>query len=271
LSLLESSIHDGHVASPLIPFAHIETVLSVLAQLAPTRQALETMEEDTTKADETSRSNLGGTLAEAIEPRLQGRQDPILERLSSALEAAEGGSGQHDGIYADAVRLAILAKLFSRSAKPDRPEATSRTKTALPKWRLKRVIDYIDANLADKITLASLARAAGLSRMHFAAQFRAAMGVPPHEFVLRRRIECAQRLLLETDSTLVDIALSVGFQTQAHFTTVFKRFVGDTPHHWRSATLAKTQSMVASNSNRDSLIPSSMQLLERHEYQGRMR
>jgi AraC-like DNA-binding protein len=76
---------------------------------------------------------------------------------------------------------------------------------------------------------------------------------------------------METDSTLVDIALSVGFQTQAHFTTVFKRFVGDTPHHWRSATLAKTQSMVASNSNRDSLIPSSMQLLERHEYQGRMR
>jgi AraC family transcriptional regulator len=119
--------------------------------------------------------------------------------------------------------------------------------------------------------LASLAQAVGLSRMHFAAQFRAAMGVPPHEFVLRRRIECTQRLLLETDSTLVDIALSVGFQTQAHFTTVFKRFVGDTPHRWRSATLAKTQSMVASANDRDSLIPSSMQLLERHEYQGRTR
>jgi len=274
LSLLGSSIHDGHGASPLIPFAHVETVLSVLAQLAPTRQPLETMEVDTTKVDETcpSRSNLGGKLAEAIEPTFRGKsQDPLLERLSSALEADEGGSGQHDGIYADAVRLAILAKLFSRSAKPDRPEATSRTKTALPKWRLKRVIDYVDTNLADKITLASLAQAAGLSRMHFAAQFRAAMDVPPHEFVLRRRIECAQRLLLETDLTLVDIALSVGFQTQAHFTTVFKRFVGDTPHHWRSATLAKTQSMVASASNRDSFIPSSMQLLERHEYQGRMR
>ena len=274
MSLLDSSIHDGHGASPLIPFAHVETVLSVLAQLAPTRQALETMEVDTTKADETcpSRSNLGSKLAETIEPTFRGKpQDPILERLSNALEAAEGGSGQHDGIYADAVRLAILAKLFSRSAKPDRPEATSRTKTALPKWRLKRVIDYVDANLADKITLASLAQAVGLSRMHFAAQFRAAMGVPPHEFVLRRRIECTQRLLLETDSTLVDIALSVGFQTQAHFTTVFKRFVGDTPHRWRSATLAKTQSMVASATNRDSLIPSSMQLLERHEYHGRTR
>jgi len=273
LSLLDSSIHDGHGASPLIPFARIETVLSVLAQLAPTRQALETMEGDTIKADETcpSRSNLGSKLAETIEPTFRGKpQDPILERLSNALEAAEGGSGQHDGIYADAVRLAILAKLFSRSAKPDRPEATSRTKTALPKWRLKRVIDYVDANLADKITLASLAQAVGLSRMHFAAQFRAAMGVP-HEFVLRRRIECTQRLLLETDSTLVDIALSVGFQTQAHFTTVFKRFVGDTPHRWRSATLAKTQSMVASANDRDSLIPSSMQLLERHEYQGRTR
>ena len=62
--------------------------------------------------------------------------------------------------------------------------------------------------------------------MHFAAQFRSATGLRPHEFLLRRRIDHAQRLLAEPGTRLVDVALSVGFQTQAHFTTVFKRFVG---------------------------------------------
>jgi AraC-like DNA-binding protein len=71
--------------------------------------------------------------------------------------------------------------------------------------------------------------------MHFAAQFRAATGFRPHEYLLRRRIQRAEELLRLSTMTLVDIALTVGFQTQAHFTTVFKRFVGDTPYQWRNA------------------------------------
>ena len=69
--------------------------------------------------------------------------------------------------------------------------------------------------------------------MHFAAQFRIATGFRPHEYLLRKRIERACDLLVTSDASLVDIALSVGFQTQAHFTTVFKRFMGETPHRWR--------------------------------------
>jgi AraC-like DNA-binding protein len=69
--------------------------------------------------------------------------------------------------------------------------------------------------------------------MHFAAQFRLATGMSPHQFVLNRRIERAKTMLIGTAEELVSIALSVGFQSQAHFTTVFKRFVGETPHRWR--------------------------------------
>lgn len=108
-----------------------------------------------------------------------------------------------------------------------------RSRAPLPPWRLKRVVAYIDGHLEDPITLADLAGVAGLSRMHFAAQFRAATGLRPHEFLLRRRIDRAQYLLAEPDRKLVDVALSVGFQTQAHFTTVFRRIVGETPHRWR--------------------------------------
>jgi AraC-like DNA-binding protein len=113
-----------------------------------------------------------------------------------------------------------------------------RGSSPLPAWRLKRTLAHIEANLAETVTLADLAAAAGLTRMHFAAQFRAATGLRPHEFLLRRRIERARELLQRTDERLVEVALGVGFQTQAHFTTVFKRFVGETPQRWRRANAA---------------------------------
>ena len=112
-------------------------------------------------------------------------------------------------------------------------DRNARVKAALPKWRLKRVIEHVNINIAERISLADLAGAAGLSRMHFAAQFRIATGMRPHDFLLRCRIDTAQELLAETDQRVIDIAMAVGFQTQAHFTTVFKRLTGDTPRYWR--------------------------------------
>jgi AraC-like DNA-binding protein len=107
--------------------------------------------------------------------------------------------------------------------------------TGLAKWRLKRVSTYIDEHISESITLATLAQIAGLSRMYFAARFRAATGCRPHEYMLRKRIECAKQLLLETSEPIASIALAVGFQSQAHFSTVFKRFVGLSPNQWRLA------------------------------------
>jgi AraC-like DNA-binding protein len=103
----------------------------------------------------------------------------------------------------------------------------------LPKWRLKRAVEFIDAHLADSIGLEDVAQAAGLTRMHFAAQFRAATGLRPHEYLLRRRIECAQQVLADEEYSLLDAAQLAGFRSQAHFTTVFKRVVGATPKRWR--------------------------------------
>ena len=105
---------------------------------------------------------------------------------------------------------------------------------ALQKWRLRKVVEYIDSHLAAKIILSDLAAVAGLSQMYFASQFRMATGLRPHEFLLKRRIWRAEELLRNTTIPIVEIALAVGFQTQAHFTTVFARFVGHTPHRWRA-------------------------------------
>jgi AraC-like DNA-binding protein len=109
---------------------------------------------------------------------------------------------------------------------------------ALQKWRLKRVMAFIEENIAESISLADLARASGLSRMYFAACFKAATGMKPHDYVLRRRVDLAKDKLEKTGESLVNVALDVGFQTQAHFTTVFKRMTGTTPGQWRAAHLS---------------------------------
>ena len=144
-----------------------------------------------------------------------------------------------------AVEVAYERILIQISVQPDRADPINptesagkgRRRTPLQKWRLKRVTDHVDGHLSRRITLADMAAAAGLTRMHFAAQFRAATGTRPHDFLLQRRIDRARGLLRDPDLALVDVALSVGFQTQAHFTTVFKRFAGETPNRWRRLAL----------------------------------
>jgi len=163
--------------------------------------------------------------------------DRVIKSLSCALHAAEQGNDQH---CADALRFAIVVRFLglqsdTRTAvEPVEIELRRRQVQPLQKWRLKRVVEYVDLHLSAKITLAELAAVAGLSRMHFASQFRAATNLRPHEFVLRRRVQRAEELLQNTTTPIVEIALSIGFQTQAHFTTIFKRFVGSTPHRWRA-------------------------------------
>jgi AraC-like DNA-binding protein len=139
----------------------------------------------------------------------------------------------------EALQLAIAMRQFGlrpageRSTQADQGSVRGRNIQALQKWRLKRVVDYIDASMSSKITSRDLAAVAGLSRMHFASQFRVATGQRPHEFLLQRRIRRAAELMRDTTMTIMEIALAVGFQTQAHFTTVFKRFAGCTPRNWR--------------------------------------
>jgi AraC-like DNA-binding protein len=157
--------------------------------------------------------------------------DQVLTRLALSLLASDDLDGPGAQLYAESVAAAILARVMGRTRSAIGEDTSKRT--GLVKWRHRRVVEFIDANLADPIRLPDLARAAGLSRMHFAAQFRAATGIRPHEFVLRRRIERAQDMLRDSALPLAQVALGVGFQTQAHFTTVFRDHVQETPGRWR--------------------------------------
>jgi AraC-like DNA-binding protein len=112
---------------------------------------------------------------------------------------------------------------------------SQRQSAPLPKWRLAGVDEYISLRMDAQIRLADLAEVAGLSRTDFAAQLRASVGMSPDEYLTMPRMQRGQGLLRDPRSSVVDAALSVDLQKQAHFTRVFRSYVGDTPHHWRFA------------------------------------
>ncbi|WP_454617102.1 helix-turn-helix domain-containing protein [Bradyrhizobium cenepequi] len=159
-------------------------------------------------------------------------RDPFAEQLGRAL--IERGNAR-DPAFTHCIGQ-TLAMHIARLETP-------RSKVnALPKWRLRRVEEYVNANYHRTVSLADLAKAAGLSRMHFAAQFRAATGYRPREYLLHRRVERAKAILSDGETSLAEAALAVGFCTQAHFSTVFKRITGETPARWRTASRSTSPS-----------------------------
>jgi AraC family transcriptional regulator len=103
----------------------------------------------------------------------------------------------------------------------------------LAPWQEKRAIEILDANLDGEVAPDALAQECGLSASHFSRAFRKSMGVAPHQWLLRRRVEKARQALRDTDASLVDIALACGFADQSHFTRVFARLSGVSPGAWR--------------------------------------
>ena len=104
----------------------------------------------------------------------------------------------------------------------------------LPAYRLRRVTQYIQENLQQKLGLAELSALVHMSPYHFARLFKRSTGVPPHRFVVRCRIDRAQVLLAARTAPISEISRLVGFRTPSHFTTTFRRITGTTPSAYRS-------------------------------------
>jgi AraC family transcriptional regulator len=148
----------------------------------------------------------------------------------------------NDELTADAAggRLAaeslanLLAVHLIRNASAPRAPAR-RADGALPQGKLRAVAEYVEEHLDACPTLEQMAAAAHLSVYHFARQFRAATGLPPHQYVIMRRVDRAQQLLqAETSVSLAEVATHVGFSDQSQFSRHFKRLVGVTPGRFRT-------------------------------------
>jgi AraC family transcriptional regulator len=105
----------------------------------------------------------------------------------------------------------------------------------LAPWQVRSVTTYIDANLSASLSCEALARMARLSVSYFARAFKCTFGCSPHVFLMRRRMERAQGLMLKTNAPLAQIALDCGFADQAHLSRLFLQFTGERPASWRRA------------------------------------
>lgn len=103
----------------------------------------------------------------------------------------------------------------------------------LSQERRRRVLEYIEARLGDRITVADLAGVANLSQWHFCRSFQRAMGMTPARYIMARRLDLARRLL-RGDLPVQEVALACGFASQSHFCDAFKREVGRTPSEYRA-------------------------------------
>jgi AraC family transcriptional regulator len=100
--------------------------------------------------------------------------------------------------------------------------------------RLRAVVEYVEEHLDAGPTLEQMAAVAHLSPYHFARQFRAATGLPPHQYIIMRRVERSKRLLQSADEhSMAEIAADAGFSDQSQFSRHFKRLVGVTPGQFR--------------------------------------
>ena len=104
-----------------------------------------------------------------------------------------------------------------------------------PVRHLLRAKDLADAHYAEPLTVADLARTAGLSPAHFSREFRKAFGESPHQYLLTRRLERAAALLRNTDRAVTEICYDVGLTSVGSFTTSFRRVHGTTPSEYRAS------------------------------------
>ena len=111
----------------------------------------------------------------------------------------------------------------------------------LPPRRLQRVLSHIRENINCDLSVAELAQTVSMSQYYFSKLFNMSTGTTPHQYVMRQRVERAQELLSESPMPLAEVATQVGFDTQSHFTSVFRRLVGATPKRYREMHQAAAQ------------------------------
>jgi AraC family transcriptional regulator len=171
-------------------------------------------------------------------PPLDGLDLPQLRAAMGAVDAEMTTGGAGGPLAAESLANVLAIHLLRHVLAPRRP-APGRD-GVLPRGRLRAVVEFIEEHLDASPTLGQMAAVARLSPYHFARQFRAATGLPPHQYVIMRRVEWARQLLQAgADLSLAEVATDAGFSDQSQFTQHFKRIVGVTPGQFRmSARIA---------------------------------
>lgn len=158
-----------------------------------------------------------------LAPRL-GARDPMIEHVVRALVAELAAPAPAGRIYADSLATALTTRLLQSFG-----VLGAAGRQTLSKPQVRRIVEFVDANLDGELTLEQLAEVAGMSIPHLTTLFRRTMGQSVHAYVMERRVQRARALLLGRRMTIAQVALETGFAHQSHMARWMRRLLGVTP------------------------------------------
>ena len=169
-----------------------------------------------------------------FKPRLY-FHDKDLWAIASKLKAHSDGTAPGQRQYAETLSILLAHELLrlNNGALDSTDASASYVRGGLAPWQRNRLAEYVEEHLADDVPLGALAEVAKLSPFHFARAFKQSFGMPPHRYLISRRIEHAKLLLADAAVTVTEVGIAVGFGDTSSFTTAFRRHAGITPSVYR--------------------------------------
>jgi AraC-like DNA-binding protein len=160
--------------------------------------------------------------------------------LIRAVSCALSGESLHARQYLSAAFHSLEQPPTVGDRKPvgGQPAFPDTFRGGLAPWQVRCVSTYIEEHLSETIHCEHLSDLLHLSLSHFMRAFRDSFGCPPHAYLMKRRMERAQGLMLTTNTALGQIALECGLADQSHLSRLFQRFIGQSPAVWRRARTA---------------------------------
>lgn len=181
--------------------------------------------------DQASRHLLGSQAGPVSFLDISGGRDDLVRMLLEQMRLELIERHEPSSLFVRSLAQALTVHLV-RSYRDS--EVMGRRSNALQAYKLRRVIDFMNQRLADAFSLAVVAEVAQLSEYHFSRLFKRATGLSPSQYFIRLRMDRARQLLLDSDRSIIDIGMEVGYSSPSHFSQVFRDKVGVTPSVYRS-------------------------------------
>ncbi|WP_406240037.1 helix-turn-helix domain-containing protein (plasmid) [Acetobacter orientalis] len=162
---------------------------------------------------------------------VSGGEDAFISGIMSGLIAEMQSSVIANPLFVNGLLESLTVHLLRQYADA-RPKIKLRS-TLLPTWKLRRVLDHMEAHLAEPFDLDCLAALCGMSRFHFSRLFRTTTGQTPSGWFMQRRVQKASEMLRKTNLSIIEIALEIGYDNPSHFAQVFRRVTGVSPRNFR--------------------------------------